>query len=496
MAKQQTSKQPLNVYLETSTVLPLLYITPYTQPIIEQINELNNNYNCTFYIQSDCLREIRGQFLDTWNSDENKWGDDPCFRASKILSSGHSSLDNPTTTADLFALLIGGHIRFGGIYSPNYTNHNRFQAFFYADLVGIDAVEQTLREALEIFILKVNGRRGHYYKVLDDSIYTSETAITCDTFSINTHDIVNGWGSYYKTDDLVLSLKVFNDSFINEDNINVNSIDVNAPCQNIRIYNNSMIWTEGLRDRFHYISALIHNYNKGNNVSKMILGDKRFDSHCKNISLLSNGTPILNSVEIDIIESRVFYDKGYTIIQSNNGNYNISSKNESRKTYQDIIDRINAVEISTERDWENCQNDFKYAYYNFDSKKHNKKGVYYSWQLAIGLSILCKDEWEQIINAHHTKNEFGKALKNKAGWRSSGVIGIYNSNESGLSLVPGGYIDVNGIMQDEDNCYLWTSTEDPNNPDNAFALKLSYNSNACEFVSLNKGCGLPVRIKL
>lgn len=44
-------KKIMHVYLETSTVFPLLYITPYTENIIETIQYLDNKYSCAYFIQ-------------------------------------------------------------------------------------------------------------------------------------------------------------------------------------------------------------------------------------------------------------------------------------------------------------------------------------------------------------------------------------------------------------------------------------------------------------
>jgi len=280
--KAQNQKKNLNLILETSTLTPLLYNSPYTEKIIKYLQKEINDYDCKIFIQRDCLREARGFFRTPIY---NQFRDCPVYRIDKLLNDG--LIDNRNyKQCDAYSILIGGHI------TP-LSNHNRFQAFFYGDLI-FNAVDYTNLKDM------IDERRNNYYSHLNpDQV----------SISLNTRNIINGWGSFYKknTIDLVLCLNLFSDDYIDE--FSNNQILINGQHQTIidavdandgSLWNYQFTYNQTTRtfnrDKYHYWNAFYFNAsNKTKGDWKIVTADSGFKKNSTNPDYFPIQTNIFDS---------------------------------------------------------------------------------------------------------------------------------------------------------------------------------------------------------
>ena len=172
-------KKYKNISLETSSYLPLIWITPYSQGVLDLVDR---NKNATFYIQEDCLKEA----LSYFNFNRN-WFRDPVVRL-KHLAEGLTdrqikSLSFPSTA---FQILLGGKIW----PSVMYLNFVRHTTFLYADLVDDIDFKSDPRNGLYELAEKID-KRFEFLKTKIKKHFSSEF------FKINLEDIIPYWGRFY-----------------------------------------------------------------------------------------------------------------------------------------------------------------------------------------------------------------------------------------------------------------------------------------------------------
>lgn len=282
----------MNIYLETSTLLPLLYITPYTEHIISHINSLPSDTK--LFIHQDCLLEIRGMLETGYINNQGRltfyngvrvWKDIPEERARLVTNSGlQFSRDNA------ISLLIGGDITPLG-------NYNRFQAFLFHDLVDVS-------NDWNQFIQNIENRRTNL-------INTINCWIANQTFNI-TNNILPGWGTFYNQQVLIQkSITIFEDNlpeFSNNIAVswNVSRTPITGPFRDaiqnllthpntsirckfpwngrsLTIVNNNMTVSANMnRDKYHFLAVCQH---ANHNNWALLVADGRFAKMCQDVNL-------------------------------------------------------------------------------------------------------------------------------------------------------------------------------------------------------------------
>lgn len=119
------TKNKLKICLETSSYLPLIWTTPYSQGVIKLIQYYRNNAD--FYIQDDCLVEALSyiRYQKNWFRHASV----RIKKLAKVLTDKQlSELSFPSTA---FQILLGGKMWAQGLY----LNFVRHTTFLYADLV-------------------------------------------------------------------------------------------------------------------------------------------------------------------------------------------------------------------------------------------------------------------------------------------------------------------------------------------------------------------------
>lgn len=168
-----------NINFETSSYLPLIWITPYSQGVLDLVDR---NKNATFYIQEDCLKEA----LSYFNFKRN-WFRDPVVRLkhlAKTLTDRQIKLLSFPSTA--FQILLGGKIW----PSVMYLNFVRHTTFLYADLIDNVDFKSDPRNGLNELAEKI-GKRFNFLKKMINSHLSTEH------FEINCKDIIPYWGRFY-----------------------------------------------------------------------------------------------------------------------------------------------------------------------------------------------------------------------------------------------------------------------------------------------------------
>jgi len=131
-------KESKKICLETSSYLPLIWVTPYTQGVIKLIQYYRDNVE--FYIQEDCLVEALSYIHYPQN-----WFRHPSIRIRKlaqILTDEQLKYLSFPSTA--FQILLGGKMWAQGLY----LNFVRHTTFLYADLVDQVDFSSDKREGL------------------------------------------------------------------------------------------------------------------------------------------------------------------------------------------------------------------------------------------------------------------------------------------------------------------------------------------------------------
>lgn len=228
----------LKICLETSSYLPLIWITPYTQGIVNLIQYYRDSAD--FYIQEDCLIEA----LSYIHYPQNWFRHAPVRlrKLAQILTDEH--LEKLSFPSSAFQILLGGKMWAQGLY----LNFVRHTTFLYADLV--DQVNFALgkREGLLKLAELVDER-------FDMLTFLIESHRNSSNFEIDFQRALPYWGRFY----LFLELP--------------NSLDV-------KVWKDAAPFEKGIariRDVFHYESML----NSEIGFHKMIVANTGFAGHIK-----------------------------------------------------------------------------------------------------------------------------------------------------------------------------------------------------------------------
>lgn len=231
------TKNKLKICLETSSCLPLIWTTPYSQGVIKLIQYYANN--AEFYIQNDCLIEALSYVYYPKN-----WFRHASVRIKKIAKiltdKQLKELSFPSTA---FQILLGGKMWAQGLY----LNFVRHTTFLYADLV--DKVDfSNKRAGLEKLAVLIDER----FEGLQNKI---EGHLEAKEFEINFNEILPYWGKFYLFMELPESLK-------------------------IKVWKIKEKFEKGparIRDVFHYKSMTDSNMG----FNKMIVANTGFSKHIK-----------------------------------------------------------------------------------------------------------------------------------------------------------------------------------------------------------------------
>ncbi len=151
----------------------------------------------------------------------------------------------------------------------------------------------------------------------------------------------------------------------------------------------------------------------------------------------------------------------------------------------DTIPNINGVS-STSGAW---------SWYNNNSSYENTNGKLYNWYAVSDIRNVCPTgwhvptdtEWSSLSLFFGGETVAGSKLKSTSGWGD----GNNGTNESGLSMLPGGYFDNGQFIDLGYHGHWWSSTE--NDESNAWYHSLRYFNGNTHRNSYNKGTGFSVR---
>jgi len=167
------------IYLETSSYLPLLWRTPYSQSVIRLMKTYAADHE--FVLQQDCVLEGAGYL-----SFEDNWKYHPAVRIRAILGRmGDEELDKLAFPSSAVQLLLGGNIW----PQAQYLNYVRHTAFFFVDLLdGISWKEP--RKALGLLAEQVDERISAFRQLFQHHSHPSELMLPGE-------DILPYWGQWY-----------------------------------------------------------------------------------------------------------------------------------------------------------------------------------------------------------------------------------------------------------------------------------------------------------
>ncbi len=230
-------KNKLKICLETSSYLPLIWTTPYSQGVIKLLRYYHENAD--FYIQDDCLTEALSYIHYPKN-----WFRHASVRIkklAKILTDKQlNELSFPSTA---FQILLGGKMWAQGLY----LNFVRHTTFLYADLVDkVDFSDK--RQGL----LQLADLIDERFEILQDKI---EGHLKDEEFEINFNEMLPYWGKFYLFMELPEPLKV-------------------------KVWKIKEKFEKGparIRDVFHYKSMIDSNMS----FDKMIVANTGFSKHIK-----------------------------------------------------------------------------------------------------------------------------------------------------------------------------------------------------------------------
>jgi len=142
-----------------------------------------------------------------------------------------------------------------------------------------------------------------------------------------------------------------------------------------------------------------------------------------------------------------------------------------------------------------------WCYYDFDASIGKKYGKLYNWYAVNdprglapdGWHIPNDDEWTTLKDFLGGDDVAGKSMKSEFGWdEPEDWEKGKGTDESGLSCLPGGYIDANGAFSAiGEYGGWWSSTEDSTN--SAWTCDLDYDLSGAYRYSVNKARGRSVR---
>lgn len=232
-----TTNNRLIICFETSSYLPLIWTTPYSQGVIKLIQYYRNNAD--FYIQDDCLIEAL-----SYIHYQKNWFRHASVRIrklAKILTDNQLKESSFPSTA--FQILLGGKMWAQGLY----LNFVRHTTFLYADLV--DKVDFTDKRAGLLQLADLIDLRFEHLKT------QIEGHLDSGEFTINFREILPYWGKFYLFSELPEPLEV--------KTWKIEEKFVKGPAR--------------IRDIYHYKSMI----DSGISFDKMIVANTGFSAHIK-----------------------------------------------------------------------------------------------------------------------------------------------------------------------------------------------------------------------
>lgn len=231
------TKNKLKICLETSSYLPLIWTTPYSQGVIKLIQYYHDNAD--FYIQDDCLIEALSYIHYPKN-----WFRHASVRINKLAKIlTDKQLNELSFPSTAFQILLGGKMWAQGLY----LNFVRHTTFLYADLVDkVDFSDK--RAGLEKLAALIDER----FEGLQNKI---EGHHKSEEFEINFNKILPYWGKFYLFMELPKLLK-------------------------IKVWKIKEKFEKGparIRDVYHYQSMI----DSGIGFDKMIVANTGFSKHIK-----------------------------------------------------------------------------------------------------------------------------------------------------------------------------------------------------------------------
>jgi len=228
----------IKICLETSSYLPLLWITPYSQGVINLIQYYRENGD--FYIQEDCLIEALGYIYY-----KKDWFRHPSVRISKLAKIiKDEQLEKLSFPSTAFQMLLGGKMWAQGAY----LNFVRHTTFLYSDLV--DKVNFSDKRKGLLDLADLIDRR---FDLLKSKI---EYHLNNEEFELDFEQMLPYWGKFYVFPELPkkLVVKTWKDP--------------------------EKFEKRGgrIRDFYHYESMI----KSGANFDKMIVANTGFSKHIKN----------------------------------------------------------------------------------------------------------------------------------------------------------------------------------------------------------------------
>lgn len=204
------------IYLETSSYLPLIWITPYSRSVIDLIEQRRSN-DVKFALQQDCIREAAGYL-----SFKDDWRYHPAIRIRTILKNLDrteiEALPYPSTAVQL---LLGGNIW----PQAQYLNFVRHTAFFFIDLLDDISFEDPTSGLLS-FAEKIEERVATFRKMFEQHMNAKSIRLPLPT-------ILPYWGRWYFPENITpINVHIVND---------------------VRPYD---LASDKLRDIYHYDCAL------------------------------------------------------------------------------------------------------------------------------------------------------------------------------------------------------------------------------------------------
>lgn len=234
--ENQKSKN-MNICFETSSYLPFIWCTPYSQSLISLVKSYYSE--ATFYIQRDCIKEAL-----SYVHYPNNWFRHAPVRLRKISKIiNNKTLKRLSFPSTAFQIILGGKMWAQGPY----LNFVRHTTFLYADLV--DRVDFSDKTKGMLELADLIDKRYNYVKE------RIENDLKSDVFEIDLNLILPYWGTYYLYADDLFKFKV-------------NTWDVEEKFEKGQAK---------IRDVFHYESMLKSNIK----FDKMIVANTRYSLNIK-----------------------------------------------------------------------------------------------------------------------------------------------------------------------------------------------------------------------
>lgn len=225
------------IYLETSSYLPLIWITPYSQSVIALMTQrLASGYR--FALQRDCVTEASGYL-----SFKDDWRYNPVIRFQRVADAfTDTELASLSFPSAAMQILLGGNIW----PQAQYLNFVRHTGFFFADI--LDTISfQSPRTGLQEAAQKIGERIENFRTMFMEHQRASIIRLPQES-------ILPYWGRWYlpKTP-MPFQIQIVDD---------------------VRPYN---MTTDKLRDIYHYDCAV----NAPEQPKEMIVANTGFQKNVK-----------------------------------------------------------------------------------------------------------------------------------------------------------------------------------------------------------------------